>query len=268
MRFHYINLNSAHARRAALESNAALVAPAADLIRFSAVTAEAGAAADGKISTPEKACFLSHRNLLASRDAGETIFVLEDDVQLSRLTFPVVTAAASAGGEDWDLLFTDVAVPDRNVMLDLIRRRRPFAGRFTTLDLAAMPFAGASAYAVHARARTRLSELLAAEASLDTPYDLVLRRLVYTGALKARCVFPFVTTLADSAFESQVQGDAKTLKDLPLNLFRRLMSADRDLSACLVAAERLDQLMCDDEARVAGAVFAGMASRAYDPIAS
>lgn len=261
MRFHYINLDGATARRDALEANFRAAVPGRELVRFPAIAgADLAEAAGGTLSAAETGCFFSHRELLATRDPGQTIFVLEDDAVVSHFIVPVVEAILATS--ELDVLYTDLVFPDRNFMLNLAWRRREHTDSFFCLDLKTLAFAGATAYAVRAEAREKLSALLAAD-PLDLPFDLALRRLVATGELRGGCVFPFVTTLADSAASSQIQVGDKALRDLPLNLFRRLMYIERDMGRCVELARQMEALMCDDEARVAGAVFAGMASAAY-----
>lgn len=265
MRIHYINLDGALERRAALEANVAAVAPGAELVRFPAVTAEEAAGTPGPLTPNEKGCFRSHRELLASRDPGETILVLEDDARVSRLALPALNTTLAATGDAWDVIFTDVAIGDCDLMAELIRRRRKArAGQFGLLDLRPLHFSGTTAYAVRGGFREELNRLLARYAELNTPYDLAMRALIQEGAVRGACLFPFVTTLADIAVDSQVQTSAKAVKDLPLNLFRRLMWVDRDVEECLALAKALDALMCDDEARIGGAVFAALSSSAFD----
>jgi len=58
-----------------------------------------------------------------------------------------------------------------------------------------MVFAGSTAYLVNAKSRQKIYDLLDAVQEIDIPYDLYLRHLVHSSALKGFSLFPFVTSL-------------------------------------------------------------------------
>jgi len=191
MRCIYINLDSATRRRAAIEASFAACAPEGwSLERFEAVRA-AEVSTPGAISPAEKACFLSHRDALATvLEDDEPVFMLEDDVVFSRFTARVVSDALDH--PDWDLLFTDVAVTNEGSMARLARLRRELveASRCDFLDLSDISFAGSAAYVVSGQAKRRLWEILCSAPALDGPYDLVLRELLRHRMITAPCSVP------------------------------------------------------------------------------
>ena len=111
MRARYINLDSAVERRAQVEASFGGVAHDGwELSRFQAVGVGEIAKVQGRLQPTEKACFESDRRLIGQHlDDEAPLLVLEDDVAFCKQTFPVLTAMLG-GPEDWDLLFTDVAI--------------------------------------------------------------------------------------------------------------------------------------------------------------
>ncbi len=260
----YINLPAAQDRRTALEASFAAAAPNGwTLRRFEALSpADVEGGAAGALSPAEAACFASHRAALATALEGEEpVLIVEDDTAFSPQTFGVLDALFAQGG-GWDVIYTDVALCDLAVMLELARRRDAMVagGQFLTLDLAGRSYWGASAYAVGGAAKRRLH---AALSDPTTPIDLRLRDLAHGGGFRMGACFPFLTSPAPSAGRSQIQPDAASVFDGTLNAFRRAMAVNRDLDQCRADAAQLSGLTIDDTARLTGAVFAAMASPAF-----
>lgn len=262
----FINLASAVGRRRNVEASFAAVAPPSwSLDRFEAVDAATGAKLPGSLSPNEKGCFASHRAAISASLADENhLFVAEDDIAFSAQAFGVLDGLLSQNG-DWDVMFGDAALCDLNLMAHLASRRDAMrAGdQYVAIDLAGRSFCGSTGYLVRGTSKRRLSDALAASEALDQPYDLYLRDLCHTGIIRAAVCFPFVTTVSALADRSQIQDQEAGVFDHTLNVFRRLMYAERDLTRCLDDALSLQAAHADGAARAVGAVFATIVSPAF-----
>lgn len=234
MRAVYINLDTAAERRALLEASFARVPQAGwELARFPAVTAAEAAAAPGAILPTEKACFESHRRVIAQSLADDRpLFVLEDDVAFSQIVFPFLSAVADHPG-DWDLLFTDVALIQAGHMMRIARQREELAreSEVSILPLRGVYFASAAAYLVRASSKAKLHGLLQEPRALDLPYDIYLQELSASGRLNVSACAPFLTTLAPVSGQSQIK-EHPLLQHRAMDAFRRLMFVERDMAAC------------------------------------
>ena len=264
----YINLERATTRRAQLEANWAEYGGSDwQLERFPAVDAryieETGV--PGSLRPGEKGCFFSHSAVIEmNRGASAPIFIVEDDMVLGK------SAAATIGnflnvcdGYDWDIAFTDLCIPLAPTMLDMVNLRHELAdtGEVRLLDLKDFAWAGSTAYLVNHRSLDKIAGLLAAHESLDLPYDLALRQMIYNRKLKGLVFFPFVTSLGDESDVSQIQQEGST--DLVWNAFRKLMWIDRDLKKVLPAVERINAEVCDDESRLLGVVLGAVMTKSF-----
>jgi len=265
----YINLKVAAARRGALEAQVeALPRGQWILQRFEAIDTQDDLCrnAPGRITDREKACLLSHRTLLTQMlevGAGLPFMVWEDDVLVSPATLGAVEHfLAQAAPGSWDLLYTDLIVPDLGSMLELLARRRALQARQAVeiLDLRDRSFAGASSYLVNPRSLEKVVDLLHGTVGLNEPVDLLLRRFIHEGALNARALFPFVTSVSDASLQSQIQTDADTGTDLAWTLFRRLMWIECRAESLYPLCNQLSRLHPDPESSVMGVIAAALVS--------
>lgn len=270
----YINLRHAVERRESLEAEVKrLGAGTWTLERFEAVTTQDPLcrATAGRLRDGEKACFLSHRNLLtqALQEGQQHPFMVwEDDVLPGPLAHSLVRRfLEQAASQNWDLVYTDVIVPDLASMLVLLQRSRLLRSQGATelLDLAKMNFAGSSAYVVNPTALEKVVTLLHQPVSLDEPLDLYLRRLIHQGALRAWVLFPFVTTLSDGSLNSNVQLDNTSGTDLAWTLFRRLIWANRDIEDLYPLCNQLASQHPDPESSILGVITAALLSPQFRP---
>jgi len=220
----YINLDRSRRRRAALEQQLRALGIERAYARFQAVDGARISGRRGAISAREYGCFASHAQLI--KEACSTpahLHVLEDDALLSPEFAPVVSQLLNRGVlDEFDLLYTDVFVswdPLQIASLERARRRNTGIDRrtgqeslqgVTVFDLRNKGMACTSSYLVARRSLQRVAELLdsAMVAGPDRPVDLRLRDLVDSGALKAACLVPFVTSVAlDPAAASTIRGD-------------------------------------------------------------
>ncbi len=233
----FVNLADRQDRRDAVESNFADCAPAQwRLHRVDGVPAQEAAARPGPLTDREKGCFLGHvAALAAAKSAPGHVLIAEDDIFLGRNSAAMIESAlARIPEQGWDLVYTDICVSSTAFMLDLFRLRGKFSQNYPyeLINLAGLPFAGATAYIVNKNSRERLASQLAAAASFDIPYDLYLRKLIYEKTLRGFALFPFATTLSALGDQSQIQISAAG-PDLVWNEFRRLVWAERDAEAVL-----------------------------------
>jgi GR25 family glycosyltransferase involved in LPS biosynthesis len=215
----------------------------------------------------EKACFLSHRQVLQScLGDGKDILVMEDDTFFGkRSCFAIDSFLQHGGTSAWDLIYTDIIVPRLETMVDLIHYRHQLtaAGRFTLLDLSKMIFAGTSAYVVNGKSKRKLAALLECANGLEIPYDLHLRQLIRDGKLAGFAFFPFITSVAESWETSYVQSTDDLDIDRIWNSFRQMIWMERDLEAQKDTLREIDSRLCDDESRLFGVLFSALTSRQF-----
>lgn len=261
----YINLAAAQDRRRSVEASFAEAQTGGWMLqRFEALGPSDGAALPGTLFDAEKACFASHRAALGQHLEGdEPVLIVEDDAVFSPQAFGVLDGMLAQAG-DWDILYTDAALCDFNLMVQLASRRDGMVegGQYLAVDLAGRSFFGATAYAVRGAAKARLHAALATAEALDQPYDLFLRDLIHSSAFKAAVCFPFLTTLSALADGSQIQSGDSAVFDATLNAYRRLMYVDRDLDRCRADGLRL-AAHADEAQRLVGGVFAAIVSPAF-----
>lgn len=267
---YYINLDSATGRRTHLEENfSACKAAHWTLQRFPAIDAQSAhtRAFPGPLRPAEKACFLSHRQVLQSCLGDEKdILVMEDDTLFGMRSCSAIDSFLQHGGTGaWDIIYTDIIVPRLETMVELIQYRHQLtaAGRFTLLDLGKMMFAGTSAYIVNGKSKRKLAGLLECANGLEIPYDLYLRQLIQDRRLAGFAFFPFVTSVSEYSEASHVQAAGDLDTDRIWNLFRKMIWMERDLEAQKEALREIDSRLCDDESRLFGVLFAALTSSKF-----
>jgi GR25 family glycosyltransferase involved in LPS biosynthesis len=263
----YINLDAQTGRRRQIEASFATQRGEGwTLARQPAISAEdlADDAVPGPLRPAERACILSHCLALATAAASDRpTLILEDDAVFARDACRImdqVLDRTEAG--DWDLLFTDLCVANIGMMSELILRRRRLArtGQIELINLQRWNFAGATAYIVSPRCAAAILARVEATTVHETPFDLILRAMIWEGALKGLAIFPFITSVTHAANTSTIQVNADNSPELIWNLFRRMAWIDRDLAAEKAAVDRLDRDFGDDEVRAFGVLFATLAS--------
>lgn len=262
----FINLATAHERRAAVEASFAAASPSGwALERFEALTPADISETPGTLKPAEKACFASHRAALGRHLADdEPVLLAEDDVVFSSKAFGVLDMFLERAPH-WDVIFTDIALFDLGLMVQLARRRDEMVrrGEFQVTDIGARSVAGATSYVVRGEAKARLHAELSAAEALDQPYDLFLRDLGRAGKLKMGVCFPYLTTVSPLADRSQIQAGSDLVFDETLSAFRRLMFVERDLEQCRRDAARLRAAHGDEVSEMVGTVFGTLVSPAF-----
>ena len=261
----YINLDNAKERCANLQRNfSEMKGPGWALSRFPAIDIAYVAAHNirGLMSDSAKACYLSHRLLIASRRGStQPSLILEDDAYLGAHSCSaiddIITRVAPT---EWDLVFTDVCIPAIQTMFDFIELRRQLAAKrtFVLQNLRDVWFGGTTAYIINPKSVEHLCKLLNEEQTLDEPLDLRYRRYCREGRLRAFVTFPFLTSLSPLSDTSQIQDGGAKVTELTWNLFRRLSWIDRDIDLCKEELAQLSSRVCDEETRLYGTLFASM----------
>jgi GR25 family glycosyltransferase involved in LPS biosynthesis len=267
MHVYYINLATQTERRAAVEAELAQLPPDWTTSRVEAVTP---ATLDpvrfcADLKPGENACCQSHRRAMGmAAAAGGHALVLEDDVQLSPRSAGLIEAAVnSLPATDWDLLFTDVAIPDPEPMLQLflLRRQAVAENRMHLLNLARLPFCGSTAYVINGASLERVMAVVDANRH-GLPYDLLLRQAIFDGELAGRLVFPFPTTVSAAADASQIQAASVQGTDLLWNAYRRLMWIGQDRARVEATLAALPVTAGDAESQLMGRILAAVLSPA------
>lgn len=216
----------------------------------------------GSTTAAEKACFISHRNVVRQHlSSGAPIMVLEDDAVFGQSTCQTLDRNLGNLSESgWDIIFTDICVPDVGTWPDLLRLRRSFdeTKALKLLSLARFHFAGATAYILNGRSKRLLAQEMDRIEQIDQPYDLYLRSLVHQGRLRAYVTFPFVTSISEVVEQSSIQTDASL--DQILNWFRRLVWLERDLDKAGPSIRRLQESFSTPETALFAALFEGLIS--------
>ena len=266
----YINLESAVARRDTLEASFRRSAlPGWTLERWPATTAAQVEAdnIEGRLPSGHKGCFLSHRALISAHATRPGhLMVLEDDAQYGARTCTLIDQILSNNPDlKWDVLWTDLAVTDPAGLLRFAKLRRELSasGDALIIDLSQVSYAGSTAYIVHESAKARVAEMLAEGSSIDIPYDLRLRQLVYEGRLSGHVIFPFLTTISQHAFQSNIHVNTENCNEWIWNAFRRLSWLERDVEAEQALIFEMMPQICDLEASLYGLLLGATTTDAF-----
>lgn len=262
----YINLDRATDRRAATEASfAAHNRLGWKLHRQAAVDKQTiGPTQYGtRISQGLKGLALSHRAAVtwATRLSGH-VMIAEDDIQFGPTSLEVIEAAIRGARPDsWDILFTDVCIPDPVTMMQLLRLKKTNGDNVALMDLRAIPFAGTTGLIINAAAKSKYLALIRSDEHLfSLPIDLLIRQFVLHGLIRAHCIFPFPTSLSEFSESSEIQA-AGDIDNLLWNAFRKAiwLHADRDAAANVV--NRVPENCYDPDALLLGKIIAGRLTR-------
>jgi GR25 family glycosyltransferase involved in LPS biosynthesis len=139
----------------------------------------------------------------------KTYLIMEDDAQFGVRTCTLIDVVLKPNAHvDWDIMYTDLCIPNLVNMRELLNFRRDLRKNKTEvafMDLCGVGFAGTTAYIVKCKSKHKLHKALASYRPIDLPYDLFLRQQSHAGSLKIFSLFPFVTTLSDFSDEAQIK---------------------------------------------------------------
>jgi GR25 family glycosyltransferase involved in LPS biosynthesis len=231
----YINLKDAKARHLHFAENfMAFRSQHWELNRIEAVSANEVIDRPGSIRHVEKACFLSHKKANEIGSASNNAYMIcEDDALFGPSSFKIIDRILSMRApeiESFDIIFTDVGVPDISAMAALLKLKQQLAktGSFELLDLKKIPFFGLVSYIVTKTGAKKIEHFLGSLNNLDSPVDIYLRSLIYKGAIRAGVIVPFATSASDDSEESQIQLSETERCDLVWSLFRKIFWVDGD----------------------------------------
>ena len=253
----FINLDSAADRKSRVESNfAACKKPGWTLSRFPAIDKDyvARNAIGGATRPGEKGCFLSHQVLMEQRLADDkTYLIMEDDAQFGVRTCTLIDMVLKRNADlDWDIMFTDVCIPNEITMFELLRYRRELRKNkieVAFINLCGVGFAGTTAYLINGKSKRKVYNALSAYTAqrIDLPYDLFLRQLSHSNTLKIYSLFPFVTTVSEFSDDSQIKAMGTNTLDMAWNMFRKMIWTERSLERCKSTLELLKETLCRDD---------------------
>ncbi len=197
----YLNLAESLTRRRLMEGQLERLNAAHRYRRFEAIQGEAAAErGETTLSAGQLGCWLSH--LAVWREAipaSEHLHVLEDDAALTPLLLQVLEQM-ELEETSWDLLLTDVYFhppPTPEQFAQLAAARQAFLDRqkISLIDLKQLSFTGTTSYVVNRSCLERLGQLLTGGWRRNQTIDVALQQLVRRGDLRARLIFPFLSTL-------------------------------------------------------------------------
>ena len=128
--------------------------------------------------------------------------------------------------------------------------------------------AGTTSYLVNRKSIRLICDILAEsiEAGADCPLDLIYREKAAAGQLRAKCLFPFITSVPPGQFASSVEDDRTHRASLlAMNLMRHSFFVECDMQAALDLARQ--QLTQPDPAihdRLHAYLFGYIASDAFE----
>jgi GR25 family glycosyltransferase involved in LPS biosynthesis len=229
MNCHYINLSFEHEKRRLIEANFhEFNTKNWNLHRFEAIDKNFVQTNQikGQISDGAKGCFLSHRALMNQNIQSDNhLYIVEDDVVFCNKTQHLAEKVTSLDSMDWDMLYTDVCIPQASQMMELFQLKQECTkqDQLRVLDLSQMNFASTAAYIVNKKSIAKVAALLNAPEELNIPIDLYYRSLVHSGELKAFVTFPFLTSLSSRSEDSNIQTAQHAYTELVWHSFRKLI---------------------------------------------
>jgi len=266
----YINLDIAIKRNIKIKNN--LVENKSNdwtIERFEAINTEYVEEynVSGKVRDSEKACFLSHKNLINHyKNIKEPLWVLEDDARLGLNSSKKINEIIKIFNEfDWDIIYTDVCITEPTTMVELVKIRAQLALKDQTqiLNLISINFAGATSYIINPKSISKICNLINQVNIINEPFDLFLRKLIYENKIKAFVLFPFPTTLSDDAEDSQIQLTATGKTDLIWNTFRKMIWIDRNFEEVNSDLFKIENYMCSEESKKFGIIISACLSSEF-----
>ena len=233
---YYINLEDQPERRRLIEENFRLHGRGVELKRVPAFDVDhvRRSGIEGRITDPEKACFLSHRQAIETSLADSShALILEDDAQISPRSIEILNRLIAHAGASLDLLFAEACVVSIYDMFNFFGFRRHLKrhDRVELVELKGMNFGGAVGYVVMNHAKKGLLERLNAPAPLDVPYDIWLAQTVSDGRMRASLSLPFLVSMSAESDVTSIQFERDPTMIQCWGAFRRLMFIDFDESA-------------------------------------
>ncbi|AUN28970.1 glycosyltransferase family 25 protein [Niveispirillum cyanobacteriorum] len=240
----YINLDRATERRESLEQNIrdANFSSAWRMHRFPAVqaTSDQVAKMPGAASANLKGNWLSHIGCMwhaISNGWQSHLLIVEDDAKFSNKAESVINLAVNHLSPDsWDIIFLDLIIGRAIDMPYFFSLRQNCAMNDNNSVIVNMNWlhdhfalTGAGAYLVNKASLVNIFRQFNAD-EISVAYDVILRHMITTNAVKAFAVFPFpVTVSAHSDSPTVDHTDAWVYECSLMNEFRRLIWTESEL---------------------------------------
>jgi GR25 family glycosyltransferase involved in LPS biosynthesis len=251
----YINLDRCPDRRADMESELARVGLSQNYRRFAAADGNTLNLPNPHLNNGEIGCFLSHYLVLKENlGAARHLHIIEDDTIFDASTERTIHRVIESGEIGaYDILFTDMALPLANdayksckAVYDSIVTRDSKGAlekvAFQILDLDIFAPA-ASSYIINPRALEKIVRLYHDELTqgASMPVDVFLRDKARSGAIKAGCLFPFVTSVrVERTYDSTVRKVPDvTMRFTAANIARYSFFIGCDWNKCREMTDRL-----------------------------
>jgi tetratricopeptide (TPR) repeat protein/GR25 family glycosyltransferase involved in LPS biosynthesis len=239
---YYINLEASVERRQAMDEQLARFSWGTAYSRFPAkmaTTEEAnsrGLGSAGELGIWRSTLALLENWLAYPGAPDDLLHILEDDAVLPPSLAHALSHVCRNGFSDWDLLFTEsfLTVPLYRKMLGCYKRA---TSRIQLVHGGAY-LACLSSYLLTRQSASRFLEQLRLEFEKPTllPLDMVVRRLIRDGAMRALISLPFLTTV-QTQLPSTIQGfrGAEVERSQHLDLYLRRMLYVDGLSDSAIA---------------------------------
>ena len=267
---YYINLANDKQKRVELERKFEAAKPKGwNLKRFEAIDKAHNRVREiqGNINDGAKGCFLSHQTLIGEcLDSTDPLFITEDDAHFTQSSLAILNEVLKQinGREDWDLLFTDICVPNPAMMLDLYMLKKSLPNQqIQLLDLKDKPFASTVSYIVNPKSLKKIFGLLTQSKELNTPIDLYYRLLTHSGHIKSFVTFPFLTTLSNRSMETNIQSREFEYTETLWHTFRKFIWIDADLVAVKHNAKEITQSEISEESLILLDIMSGFFREKY-----
>lgn len=234
MDIYYINLDESTERRVAIEKNLRQTETSKfSLHRVSAFDRnyvnQQGIL--GSIRDTEKACFLSHiKAIEMSVQKNGYALIIEDDIYLGNKSLSKLIDLIDSLTFEVDLLFAEICVSSLQSMFQLYSLKQQYSKIRTVqiLKTSLFDFAGATAYVLNQNSKLKLLNYLKKISIFNSPYDLVLKKLIIENAISSGFTFPFVATLNSHSLNTGIQLPADELPNVVYHAFRKLMYLEED----------------------------------------
>jgi len=251
---HYINLVSRVDHRAFLEKNLSECGFSTDwsIKKFEGITPdEKQKKENGSVlSISELSRFLSHKECLrASLRNQHHCMIVEDDVIFSIDSRKLIEQLlAHMPITEWDILFTDIALPNPKIELEYFLIRKKMPGKTMKIEsLKNIEFYGTSCYIINKMSKEKVEYVLFGAPPFTVRYDKHIQNKINDSSLNGFFTFPFLTTLSDFSYNSFVQDAAQEQKRSILNAFRRINWIESDEQKVLETLNRSDYLHTGSE---------------------
>jgi GR25 family glycosyltransferase involved in LPS biosynthesis len=258
----YINLDQSTDRKEEIEAQLAQHRLQHIYQRFRASEGNTLNLPSTRLKAGEIGCFISHYLLIkANLQQGEHLHVIEDDILFSRYTENTIRSIiTSKTFDDYDIIFTDISVPldnhyykfykgfyDQSVIRDSSGMIKNI--KFSLVNLQDKIFAAAASYVVNNKSITKIHQIYDRETANGPrmPVDLLIRKNVHEGVLRAACIFPFVTSIRlEHVFDTTIRNRYDAIPRLAAAIGRHSFFVDCDWILCRDYIRKFLSLPADD----------------------